>query len=285
MKVITTIKDMQTLSSELCKKETIGLVPTMGFLHKGHLSLVDRAVSLSDIVVVSIFVNPKQFGPSEDYLTYPRDFERDRQLLEKRGVDILFYPDAKDMYPSGYSTYVEVEGFDTTLCGARRHGHMKGVATVCMKLFYIVKPHFAVFGEKDYQQAVMIKRMVSDINLDIEIVLSPTVREDDGLAVSSRNIHLNDKERKDAPVLYKALLLGKKLIEEGENDASKVVEVMRKMIEMKKTAQIEYIEVVDSENLELTERIDRPALLALAVFFGRTRLIDNMVAVPKRCSL
>ncbi|PIP13018.1 MAG: pantoate--beta-alanine ligase [bacterium (Candidatus Stahlbacteria) CG08_land_8_20_14_0_20_40_26] len=281
MKVITTVKNMQLLSYELRKEEKIGFVPTMGFLHKGHLSLIDRARSLSEIVVVSIFVNPKQFGPSEDYLTYPRDFERDKQLLKERDVDILFYPDIKDMYPTGYSTYVEVEGFDATLCGARRPGHMRGVATVCMKLFNIVRPHLAVFGEKDYQQAILIKRMVSDTNLDVEIVLSPTVREGDGLAVSSRNIHLTDKERKDAAVLYKSLLFGKNLVEEGEDNTDKIIKTIRKMIEGKRTARIDYIEVVDSKNLKLVKTINKPVLLALAVYFGRTKLIDNIIAVPK----
>lgn len=281
MQIITTVKNMQTLSSELRRKKKIGFVPTMGFLHKGHMSLVEVAMALSDIVVVSIFVNSKQFGPSEDYLTYPRDLEHDKQLLKEKGVDILFCPDTKDMYPPVYSTYVEVEEFDTTLCGARRPGHMRGVATVCMKLFNIVRPHFAVFGEKDYQQAVMIKRMVSDMNLDIEIVLSPTVREDNELAVSSRNIYLNDQEKKDATVLYQALLFGKKLIEEGENDANRIVETMRKMIEKKKTARVEYIEVVDNKNLKSVERIDKPVLLALSVYFSRARLIDNIVAVPE----
>jgi len=281
MKVITTVKNMQTLSSELRKKKKIGFIPTMGFLHKGHLSLVDRARSLCEIVVASIFVNPKQFGPSEDYLTYPRDFERDKQLLKEKGIDILFYPDIKDIYPTGYSTYVKVEGFNTTLCGARRPGHMRGVATVCMKLFNIVRPHLAVFGEKDYQQAILIKRMVSDMNLDIEIVLSPTVREDDGLAISSRNIYLTDKERKDAAVLYKSLLFGKNLIEEGEDNADKIIETMRKMIEGKRTARIDYIEVVDSKDLKLVKTITKPVLLALAVYFGRAKLIDNIVAVPE----
>ncbi len=272
---------MRTLSSELRREKMIGFVPTMGFLHGGHLSLVDRAVSLSDIVVVSIFVNPEQFGPSEDFLTYPRDFGRDRRLLEEKGADIVFYPETEDIYPPGYSTYVEVEGFDTTLCGARRPGHMRGVATICMKLFNIVKPHLAVFGEKDYQQAVMIKKMVSDMNLDMEIVTSPTVREEDGLAVSSRNRYLNEEERRDAAVLYRALLLGKKLIEGGEDNVDEVVGAMEKMIEEKKTARIEYIEVVNSENLKLTERIDRPVLLALSVHFGGARLIDNIIAVPE----
>ena len=282
MEIITTVKNMQTLSGKLYKNRYIGFVPTMGFLHRGHLSLVDRARSMSDIVVVSIFVNPKQFGPSEDIKTYPRDFEHDRRLLEEIECDILFYPDVEDLYPQDYSTYVEVEGFDTTLCGARRHGHMRGVATVCTKLFNIVRPQLAVFGEKDYQQVSMIKKMVSDTNLDIEIVTSPTVREDDGLAVSSRNIYLNNGERKDAVVLYQALLFGKKLIEKGENDANKVVKTIQKKIEKKKTARIEYIEVVNSQNLKLAESIEGQVLLALSVYFGRTRLIDSIVAVPKR---
>ncbi len=280
MEIITTVKNMQTLSGKLHKNRYIGFVPTMGFLHRGHLSLVDRARSMSDIVVVSIFVNPKQFGPSEDIKTYPRDFEHDRRLLEEIECDILFYPDVEDLYPQGYSTYVEVEGFDTTLCGARRHGHMRGVATVCTKLFNIVRPQLAVFGEKDYQQVIMIKKMVSDTNLDIEIVTSPTVREDDGLAVSSRNIYLNKEEREDAPVLYKALLMGKRIIETGENDPGNVLEAIREVIEEKKSSRIEYIEIVDKESLKILKRIDRPVVIALAVYFGTTRLIDNILTVP-----
>ncbi|MCK4328538.1 pantoate--beta-alanine ligase [candidate division WOR-3 bacterium] len=288
MEIITTVKNMQTLSGKLHKNRYIGFVPTMGFLHRGHLSLVDRARSMSDIVVVSIFVNPKQFGPSEDIKSYPRDFKHDRRLLEETECDILFYPDVEDLYPQGYSTYVEVEGFDTTLCGARRHRHMRGVATVCTKLFNIVRPQLAVFGEKDYQQVIMIKKMVSDMNLNVEIVTSHTVREDDGLAVSSRNIYLNNGERKDAPVLYKALLIGKRMIETGENDTGNVLEAIREVIEEKKSSRIEYIEIVDKESLKILKRIDRPAVIALAVYFGTTRLIDNILTVPggisKECS-
>ncbi len=278
MKIITTVKDMQTLSSEMREDKKIGFVPTMGFLHKGHLSLVERAKFLSDIVVVSIFVNPKQFSPKEDYLAYPRNVKKDREMLEKIGTDIIFYPDEGEMYPRGYSTYVEVKGFDKTLCGARRKGHMMGVATVCMKLFNIVRPHLAVFGEKDYQQAVIIKRMVSDMNLDMEIIFSPTIREKDGLAVSSRNIYLGKEEREDAPILYQALLSGKKTIENGEKKPKKVIMKMRKLIEGKKTARIEYIEIVDKEKLNLVNTIETPVLIALAVYFGRARLIDNIVA-------
>lgn len=275
MKIITTVKDMQTLISELRKEKKIGFVPTMGFLHKGHLSLIDRARSLSDILVASIFVNPKQFGPTEDYLTYPKDLDHDKKLMEKRGVDILFRPDANDMYPSDFSTYIEVKGLTETLCGRTRPGHMRGVTTVCMKLFNIIRPHLAVFGEKDYQQAMVIKKMVSDMNLEIEIVLVSTVREDDGLAVSSRNIYLSKGERKDATVLYQALQLGKKLIEEGEADSRTVINAMQKLIEEKKTAQIEYVEIVDKKNLKPVEKLNSPVLIALAVYFGKTRLIDN----------
>lgn len=275
MKIITTVKDMQTLISDLRKEKKIGFVPTMGFLHKGHLSLIDRARSLSDILVASIFVNSKQFGPTEDYLTYPEDLDHDKKLMEKRGVDILFRPDANDMYPSDFSTYIEVKGLTETLCGRTRPGHMRGVTTVCMKLFNIIRPHLAVFGEKDYQQAMVIKRMVSDMNLDLKIVLSPTIREDDGLAVSSRNIYLSKGERKDATVLYQALQLGKKLIEEGEADSRTVINAMQKLIEEKKTAQIEYVEIVDKKNLKPVEKLNSPVLIALAVYFGKTRLIDN----------
>lgn len=282
MEVITTAGSMQVLSAELRRERHIGFVPTMGFLHEGHLSLVDRARSLSDVVVVSIFVNPKQFGATEDFDTYPRDFKRDGMLLRERGADFIFYPKREDIYPPGFSTYVEVEGFDRTLCGLRRPKHMRGVATICMKLFNIVRPHIAVFGEKDYQQAVMIRRMVHDMNLDMKVVFSPTIREEDGLAVSSRNIYLTEKEREDAPILYKVLLEGRRLIEEGEDNPKKVIKKMSEIINSKKTAKIEYIEIVDSESMQILERINRPAVIALAVFFGRARLIDNIFVVPDR---
>lgn len=280
MEVITTVKDMQTLSAELRRDRRIGFIPTMGFLHEGHLSLVDRARTLSDVVVVSIFVNKKQFGLSGDFDSYPRDPQRDRKLLEDRNADYLFYPSSDEIYPPGYSTYVEVEGIDDTLCGRKRPGHMRAVATICMKLFNIVRPHTSVFGEKDYQQAVMIRKMVREMNMDMDVVFSPTVREEDGLAVSSRNIYLTEEERRDAPVLHKALLEGKRIIEEGEENPEVVMKLLRRMIGEKKTARVEYIETVDAQDLRILERIDRPALIALAVYFGKARLIDNILASP-----
>jgi len=255
----------------------IGLVPTMGYLHEGHLSLVRRARADNDWVVVSIFVNPIQFGPNEDLANYPRDFDRDRQLLEAEGVDLIFVPTVEEMYPSGSLTFVEVEGNLTKgLCGASRPGHFRGVTTVVSKLFNIVLPHRAYFGQKDAQQLAVIGRMVADLNFDIEIVPMPIVREPDGLAMSSRNRYLNPEERRSATALYRSLQLAKGLIENGERDAAKITAAMRNLIGQEKPARIDYVEIVDANSFEPMEHIHGEILIALAAFMGRTRLIDNL---------
>ena len=268
---------MQRLSSSLKEQsKKIGLVPTMGFLHEGHLSLIGIAKKNSDVVVVSIFVNPTQFGSNEDYNGYPRDLARDKKLLEKREVDILFIPRLKDMYPNGYTTYVEVEKLSRVLCGKSRPIHFRGVTTIVAKLFNIVRPDIAVFGGKDAQQAIIIKRMVKDLNFPVKIITGPTIREQDGLAVSSRNTYLSEAERKDAPVLHQALLLAKNLIEKGETDVNKIVSSIKKLIQKKKSAKIDYISIVRKDTLKPVSRIQGEVLIALAVRFGEARLIDNI---------
>lgn len=256
----------------------IGFVPTMGYFHEGHLALMRRAREENDFLVVSLFVNPTQFGPDEDYGRYPRDFERDKGLAEEEGVDLLFAPSVEDMYPEGYATYVEVTGrLTSSLCGVSRPGHFRGVTTVVAKLFNIVKPHRAYFGEKDAQQLRVIKRMVMDLNFDIEIVAVPTVREPDGLAMSSRNEYLSPEERKAALVLWRSLNLARSLVEAGERKADRIVSEMRRLIESEPLARIDYVEIVDSETLENVDVIEGEVLVALAVYIGTTRLIDNIV--------
>lgn len=259
------------------EKLTIAFVPTMGYLHEGHLSLVRLARSMADRVVVSIFVNPLQFGPSEDYQIYPRDPEKDLALLEKEGVDIVFMPDAEEMYPEGYQTYVEVTELTKGLCGAFRPGHFKGVTTVVLKLFNIVKPHKAIFGEKDYQQLKVIQQMVKDLNLDIEIISHPTVREEDGLAMSSRNTYLSEEERRSALSLYQSLKLAERLILGGERNVQRIKELIRDYIEKFPHTKVQYIEIVDPETLKPVNEIKKDVLIALAVFVGKTRLIDNKI--------
>ncbi len=257
--------------------KSIGLVPTMGYLHEGHLSLVRRARADNDWVVVSIFVNPIQFGPNEDLANYPRDFDRDRQLLEAEGVDLIFAPTIEEMYPSGSLTFVEVGGNLTKgLCGASRPGHFRGVTTVVSKLFNIILPHRAYFGQKDAQQLAVIQRMVADLNFDIEIVPMPIVREPDGLAMSSRNRYLTSEERRSATALYRSLQLAKRLIENGERDTARIIAAMRNLIGQEKPARIDYIEIVGSNSLEPIEQVHGEILIALAVFIGGTRLIDNV---------
>jgi len=256
---------------------TIGFVPTMGYLHEGHLSLVQMAKQRSDVVVLSIFVNPTQFGPNEDFERYPRDFKKDENLAEQAGVNILFYPSTSEMYPHHYLTHVNVERITEGLCGASRPGHFRGVATICAKLFHAVKPHFAVFGQKDAQQVATIRQMVRDLNFDMEIVVAPTVREKDGLAMSSRNVYLSPEERQDALALHQSLELAEGLIRKGEKNSQTVVQAMRKIIENKKQTRIDYISVVNPDSLEPLPTVGEKALIALAVFVGKTRLIDNAV--------
>lgn len=257
--------------------KSVGLVPTMGFLHEGHLSLVRQARQENDVVAVSIFVNPIQFGPKEDLASYPRDFERDAELLEAEGVDFIFAPEVADMYPEGYGTYVDVEGEVTgRLCGASRPGHFRGVATVVSKLFNIVAPERAYFGSKDAQQVAVIRRMASDLNFDFEIVACPIVREADGLALSSRNVYLSETERQDALVLSQSLFMAREMIEAGERSAFAVRDAIAERIRQVPSAVVDYIEVVDAFSLEPVEVLSGKVLIALAVKVGKPRLIDNL---------
>lgn len=257
---------------------TVGLVPTMGYLHEGHASLVDKAVSMCDRVVASDFVNPTQFGPNEDLESYPRDFDRDCALLEEHGCSMVFHPSVEEMYAPDAATFVEIlSDMPKQLCGKTRPIHFRGVCTVVSKLFNIVTPDKAFFGQKDAQQLAIIRRMVRDMSYGIEIVGCPIVREADGLAKSSRNTYLSAEERKAALVLSKAVFLGEKLVREGETDADKLVSAMKACIEAEKLARIDYVSAVDAVTMESVHRIDRPVLVAMAVYIGKTRLIDNFL--------
>ncbi|MCX7694766.1 MAG: pantoate--beta-alanine ligase [Caloramator sp.] len=278
MLIFKSVDEMKKYMKDIKRQgKSIGFVPTMGYLHKGHISLVKRARGENDVVVVSVFVNPTQFGPNEDYERYPRDEERDSRMCEEAGCDVLFMPTKDDMYRENYSTYVEVLGLTEGLCGAKRPGHFRGVATIVTKLFNIVKPDRAYFGQKDAQQLSVIKRMVKDLDFDIEIVGCEIVRDDDGLALSSRNTYLTEEERRQAPILYKSLLKAKEEIEKGERVSEKIIDTIRKTILEMPDAQIDYIEIVNNETLKPVEKIEGEVLIALAVKFGKTRLIDNMV--------
>jgi pantoate--beta-alanine ligase len=257
----------------------VGFVPTMGALHEGHLSLMSLAREMCDKVVVSIFVNPAQFGPSEDFERYPRDIARDAELAFTREVDLIFAPSPEDMYPRDFSTYVVVEGLSEKLEGASRPGHFRGVTTVVNKLFNIVHPHFAFFGRKDAQQVIVIKRMVRELSMEVEIVVGPTVREEDGLALSSRNVYLSPEERKAATVLRRALERARTSYNGGERVADRLITSMRNIIEAEPRARIDYLAITGVNSLNLVETIptDRPILISLAVFIGNTRLIDNIV--------
>ena len=281
IEIINTIKDMQRYS-DLARQEgkTVAFVPTMGFLHEGHLSLMKKGHELADILVVSIFVNPAQFGPKEDLSTYPRNIKRDLKLLIKEGVDIAFIPDEKEIYPKGYQTYVELKNLPNYLCGLSRPVFFRGVATVVSKLFNIVKPHFAVFGQKDFQQLLIIKQMVKDLNLDIEIIGAPIVREKGGLAMSSRNSYLSPEQRIHALFLYKALKKAGEILKNGVKDSSKIIEEATALIKSCSDTSIDYIKICDTETLEDIKIIEKPALIALAVKVGATRLIDNMILNP-----
>src|SRR3989338_3970594 len=264
MKIITNAKETNKACQYIrCKGSSIGFVPTMGALHEGHLSLIRRARAENDFVVVGIFVNPAQFGPKEDLKLYPRPIKNDISLCKKEGVNIIFYPEVKQIYPEGYKTYVQVEGLSDLLCGKTRPGHFKGVATVVTKLFNIVQPDTAYFGGKDAQQAVIIKKMASDLNMPIKIRVMPIVREKDGLAMSSRNVYLNAKERKDALVLFNSLNLAKVLIRNGQRNAAKVITRMEELIVKKKSAKIDYVEIVDLGTLKPVGKITRDCLIVL----------------------
>jgi len=255
---------------------SVGFVPTMGYLHEGHLSLVRRSAAENDNTIVSIFVNPTQFGPKEDFKNYPRNTERDLTMLEPV-TDIVFMPSDTEMYPTGYDSWVEVKGITDYLEGARRPGHFRGVATVCNKLFNIVEPTRAYFGQKDAQQVAVIQKMVNDLNMNLEVVVCPTVREPDGLAMSSRNTYLNPGERRAASVLYKALIMAQDLWSHGEKDASTISHEMTELIEKEPLAVIDYISIADNETLKELHRISTPTLVSMAVKIGKTRLIDNIV--------
>jgi len=278
MKVITEIAEMQRESDHLRSQgKKIGFVPTMGYLHEGHLSLVREARKHCDVVVMSIFVNPTQFGPNEDFEDYPRNFNRDAGLAKSAGCDIVFYPDAKAVYPDPYLTYVEVEKITRVLCGVSRPTHFRGVTTVVAKLFNMVKPHFAVFGQKDAQQAIVIKRLVKDLNFDIEIIVAPIIREKDGLAMSSRNTYLSPEHRAQAVILYQSLMAAKKMIDAGERHATVIRNRMKEMIEQQPDVIIDYIEIVDTTNLDYQTVLNGEVLIALAVKVGKSRLIDNII--------
>lgn len=277
MIVVEKIIEMKKISESVRKEKRVGFVPTMGFLHDGHLSLVRKSKEMTDFTVVSIFVNPTQFGPNEDYERYPRDIARDKALLEKEGIDVLFFPKVEEMYPKGYKTFVRVFQMEDYLCGRVRKGHFQGVATVVTKLFNIVKPHLAFFGMKDYQQLKIIETMVRDLNMDVEIVPCPTVREEDGLAMSSRNSYLKPEERKKATNIYKALMRGREVFLNGERDSAKILEEVKGSLSKVEGLEIEYVNVVHPETLEDVERITDSAVLATAVRIGSTRLIDNVI--------
>jgi len=277
MEVISKVAELQErIKDWKLKGLTVGFVPTMGYLHEGHLSLVREAKKRNDRAAVSIFVNPKQFGPAEDYNVYPRDFNRDAALLEKEGVDLIFYPAVEEMYPAGYKTYVEVEDLENRLCGRSRPGHFRGVCTVVLKLFNLIQPDEAYFGWKDAQQVIILKKMVEDLNLPVKIRPMPLIREKDGLALSSRNIYLNPQERQASVVLYRSLELAEEIIKNGERQAARIRQQMVNLISAEPLARIDYVEIVDPQTLEPLVTIDGDALVAVAVYFGRTRLIDNL---------
>lgn len=278
MRIIETVKEMQEAAESLRKEgRKIGIVPTMGYLHEGHLCLVRKAREISDVVVVSIFVNPIQFGPSEDLARYPKDFERDSRLLEQEKTDIIFFPDGKQMYPEKYSTYIQVRELEDHLCGKTRTGHFIGVATVVAKLFNTVKPHFAIFGQKDYQQLKVIERMARDLNMDLTVVPYPTVREKDGLAMSSRNAYLSAAEREKALLIYASMKKVEGLFRAGERDASALIDEAKLVLSSKEEVQIEYVTISDAETLVEIDWIQYKAVLAVACRIGKTRLIDNII--------
>ena len=278
MKVITTIKDMQAeIMNQKALAKSIGFVPTMGFLHEGHLTLIKQARQENDIVVLSIFVNPLQFGPKEDFSSYPRDFERDQALAECEQVDFLFYPSVEEMYPSAPSVKVVVQERTDVLCGKSRPGHFDGVATVLTKLFHIVMPTRAYFGIKDAQQVAVVKGLIADFNFPVELIAVDIVREEDGLAKSSRNVNLLPEERQQAPVLYKSLLEAKNAIETGERNSERVIKQITEMITSESNGLIDYVEIFSYPQLKPLEKLEGTIIVALAVKFSKVRLIDNSI--------
>jgi pantoate--beta-alanine ligase len=283
MRNITRIRNLQRISAGLKRQgRKIALVPTMGALHRGHLSLVTKAQKLADTTIVSIYVNPKQFGEGEDHERYPRQLSADRAKLKKLGVNILFAPDDAEMYPGGYSTFVEVEGVTSKLEGVHRPGHFRGVTTIVMKLLQAASPDLAVFGQKDAQQALVIKKMVSELNVPVKIVVAPTVREDSGLAMSSRNQYLNEEQKERATCIYRGLRLGGQMVIEGETDPARVVESITDIIENTPGTRIDYVSVNDANSLDDLDNIGGRALISAAVWLDGVRLIDNIVCAPGR---
>jgi pantoate--beta-alanine ligase len=280
MEIINRRQRMSSVARKIRREQdrTVGLVPTMGALHEGHLSLVREARRMCDVVVVSVFVNPTQFGPGEDFEHYPRDLTKDTALLTDYNVDYIFAPTVEEIYPKGFSTYVNVEGLSEQLEGASRPGHFRGVATVVTILLNTVRPDFAFFGQKDAQQALVIRRLVKDLAFDTEIVILPIVREDSGLAISSRNLYLTPDEQNSATVIHKALVTAKSAYKDGERNASRIIDLIRSTVESEPRARLDYVTVADAETLEKVDRLDdRPTLIALAAYVGKTRLIDNTI--------
>jgi pantoate--beta-alanine ligase len=278
MKLVKTINEVKEFV-RAWKKEglSIGLVPTMGYLHEGHKSLIDRAVAENDRVIVSDFVNPIQFGPNEDLASYPRDINADMALCEKAGADVLFNPEVSEMYADNFTSFVDTTGVTEELCGKSRPIHFRGVCTVVNKLFNIAEADRAYFGQKDAQQLAVVRRMVRDLNMNIEIIGCPIIREDDGLAKSSRNTYLSPEERKAALILSKAIFAGERMIKDGEKDGEKVLKAMQDMISSEPLARIDYVEMVKWDTIEIHHTVDCPVLVAMAVFIGKTRLIDNFI--------
>ncbi len=281
MKIVCTIKEIQKATEELRRKgKVISVVPTMGYLHKGHLSLIEYARSNSDVVITTIFVNPKQFGVNEDYKRYPRNFEHDKELAKNSGTDILFYPQEEEMYPKDFSTYVEVEGISNILEGEFRPNHFRGVTTVVTKLLNVTQPNKVIFGQKDAQQAFIIKRLIKDLNFNIDLIVKPIVREPDGLALSSRNVYLNTQRRKDALVLYKSLIHAEGRIKGGERSIGKIKDEMMTIINSGNPTKIDYISFVKPNDFSIIDRnIPDEVLILLAVRFNETRLIDNIILI------
>ena len=278
MNVISSVTEMQAFSqASRSQGQKIAFVPTMGYLHHGHARLMQEGRKLGDVLIVSIFVNPTQFGPGEDFEKYPRDWDRDEQLCESAGVDVIFAPTAEEIYPHGYQTSITVSQVTQNLCGVSRLTHFQGVATVVAKLFNCTKPHVALFGEKDFQQLVVIQRMVKDLNMDIQIIGVPTVREQDGLAMSSRNTYLSADERMSALSLSRGLARARELFQQGERSALVLIATVRQIIEKEKCAAVEYVKVCDIETLQDIDVISQSAVMALAVKIGKARLIDNIV--------
>ncbi|MEW6170355.1 MAG: pantoate--beta-alanine ligase [Candidatus Omnitrophota bacterium] len=278
MQLIRSIKKIRDFVKQQKKRNrTIGFVPTMGYLHEGHLSLVKQAKKDNDISILSIFVNPAQFGPKEDFKKYPRNLKHDIALAKKANVDVIFYPKVSEIYPKNYKTHICVEKLTKYLCGRSRPGHFQGVATIVTKLFNIIMPDVSYFGQKDAQQAIIIKKMVQDLNMQTKIRIMPIVRAKDGLVLSSRNIYLDKKQRKEAPILYKSLREAKSLIKNGQKSASRIISMIHKIITRNSSGVIDYVSIVDLENLEPVKIIKNRVLIALAVWFGKTRLIDNII--------